>query len=455
VVWQSNGQDGDGGGIFGQRYDGAGSKLGGEFRLNSQTTLLQEDPAVARDPAGNFVVVWTSDQDPGPGIFGQRYDSAGVPLGSEFRVNTYTTGNQERPSVASDASGNFVVVWDGRGLGDSITGIFGQRFDSAGNKRGGEFRVNSYVSQTQWFASVASDASGDFVVVWTSVSQDGDRDGIFGQRYDSAGVAQGAEFRVNSQTVRDQRNASVAVAPDGAFVVVWESSAKYGSYFDIFGQRYDSLGGAQGSEFAVNAYTPVAQTRPRVATDPNGGFLVAWEGHQLFGQRYDGDGMPQGGEFQINSYLTGSQIRASVAATGTDQFLVAWSGNGVGDAVGVFGQRFELGAGAPTMHVGDLDGKAKDAGGSWRAVVKTLVHDDNHLPVSGVLVTYEVPNFGTQTCTTPASGVCEISIVIRDVAPNKTFTVGTLGKFGIGYVPAGNHDPDGDSDGTTIVVNQP
>src|SRR6185436_20129943 len=35
----------------------------------------------------------------------------GEPVGPEFRVNTYTTYYQSAPSIAADASGNFVVVW--------------------------------------------------------------------------------------------------------------------------------------------------------------------------------------------------------------------------------------------------------------------------------------------------------------------------------------------------------
>ncbi len=35
----------------------------------------------------------------------------GLPLGNEFQVNTYTTSGQKYPSVATDSSGNFVVVW--------------------------------------------------------------------------------------------------------------------------------------------------------------------------------------------------------------------------------------------------------------------------------------------------------------------------------------------------------
>jgi hypothetical protein len=36
-----------------------------------------------------------------------------------------------------------------------------------------------------------------------------------------------------------------------------------------------------------------------------------------------------------------------------------------------------------------------------------------------------------------------------------TFTVTNLSKAGVRYDAAANHDPDGDSNGTVIVVNQP
>ena len=76
------------------------------------------------------MVVWLSDAEDGSteGIFGQRYASTGVPLGTEFQVNTYTTGGQTAPSVAADALGNFVVVWDSELQDGSDYGIFGQRY---------------------------------------------------------------------------------------------------------------------------------------------------------------------------------------------------------------------------------------------------------------------------------------------------------------------------------------
>ena len=107
-----------------------GNPLGPEFPVNSQTLDDQINSSVALDPSGNFVVVWQSDLQDGSyeGVFGQRYASSGAPIGPEFRVNTYTTGIQEDPAVASDASGNFVVVWRSNGQDGSYSGVFGQRF---------------------------------------------------------------------------------------------------------------------------------------------------------------------------------------------------------------------------------------------------------------------------------------------------------------------------------------
>src|SRR5262245_21888515 len=87
--------------------------IGPEFRVNSYTTGLQDQPRVAGDTAGNFVVVWRGygPDASGAAILAQRYDSSGVTVGSEFRINTYTTGGQYDPFVASDPAGNFVVAW--------------------------------------------------------------------------------------------------------------------------------------------------------------------------------------------------------------------------------------------------------------------------------------------------------------------------------------------------------
>ena len=106
----------------------------------------------------------------------------GQPVGPEFLVNTYTTGDQGQPVAAMDSSGDFVVVWTSLAAQDgSGFGIFGQRYDSSGASAGPEFPVNSYTTSQQFNPSVsAAAAAGDFVAMWMSAGQDGSGYGVFG-----------------------------------------------------------------------------------------------------------------------------------------------------------------------------------------------------------------------------------------------------------------------------------
>src|SRR5262249_20769519 len=147
VVWQSTGQDLVGTtGVYGQRYNAYGVPQGSEFRANTYTLSDQSAPAVAMGADGDYVVAWQSYQDgAGNGILGQRYSAAGVAQGSEFRANTYTTGNQTAPAVALDADGNFVVAWmSSSGQDGDGYGVYAQRYNASGVAQGSEFQVNTY-----------------------------------------------------------------------------------------------------------------------------------------------------------------------------------------------------------------------------------------------------------------------------------------------------------------------
>src|SRR5687768_577811 len=132
--------------------------------------------------------------------FEQRQLLSLEPVGSEFRVNTFTLERQSDVALAMDVEGNFVVVWLSLHQDGSSSGIFGQRYSSAGVPQDAEFQVNTYTAERQNAPEVAMDADGDFVVTWQSYGQDGSSDGIYAQRFDSSGLPQGAEFRVNTYT---------------------------------------------------------------------------------------------------------------------------------------------------------------------------------------------------------------------------------------------------------------
>src|SRR6188768_2020013 len=91
---------------------------------------------------------------------------AQTPIGPEFQVNGYVTGNQLRPDVAVEPTGSFVVVWDSPHDGH-LQGVFGQRYDSTGAPQGSEFQLNTYPTDDQGDAAIAADAAGNIVVAWT------------------------------------------------------------------------------------------------------------------------------------------------------------------------------------------------------------------------------------------------------------------------------------------------
>lgn len=348
LVWESE-KDGSIFGVYGQRYNASGIAQGSEFQVNTYTTSVQGKPSVAMDSDGDFVVVWQSyNQDGnGYGIYGQRYNASGITQGGEFRINTFTTDEQNNPSVAMDSDGDFVVTWQSSSQ-DGNESVYGQRYNALGVAQGLEFRINTSLFY-QNNPSLAMDSDGDFVVTWQGYGQEGSYYGIYGQRYNASGVAQGAEFRVNTYTTNYQINSSVAMDSDGDFVVTWQSRSQDGNQEGIYGQRYNASGVAQGSEFRVNTYTTSVQSKPSVAMDSDGDFVVTWQsgqdgdGYGIYGQRYNASGVAQGSEFLINTYITNSQTNSSTALSNNGSFVVTWQSNGQdGSQGGIYGQRYSL-----------------------------------------------------------------------------------------------------------------
>ena len=173
------------------------------------------------------------------GVYAQRYNAAGFAQGSEFRVNTYTDYAQRYSSVAMDADGDFVVAWSSLFQDDSGYGIYAQRYNASGVAQGAEFHVNTYSLASNLTPSVAMDADGDFVITWLSQFQVDDTYGIYAQHYDAAGVARGPSSHVNTYTTDAQLQPSVAMDADGDFVVAWSSRNQDGSNYGVYAQRFD------------------------------------------------------------------------------------------------------------------------------------------------------------------------------------------------------------------------
>ena len=335
VVWQSNGQTGPGVGVFFRTYDGLG-RASDETPISSYQPTNQSFPDVASDAEGNFVVVW---QASGSGIFGQRFDSGGAAVGSVFQVNTDTSPGVSLPRIASTPAGEFVVVWNVSGS------VRGQRFDRTGLRAGGEFLLTEDTSsESHYNPHVAAGPFGDFVVSWKSQENaPGAMPFGWGQMFDRSGAKRGAEIPFGKGVFLP---AEMAFAGGSDFVAVWGNETGDGSDYGVRGQRFDGSGNKLGAEFPVNTYTPGLQRRPSVATERGGNFVVIWESlgqdsgtSGIYGQAFDRSGARVGGEFAVNTYSTGYQANARVTNDGFG-FAVAWeSEEEDGSGRGVFGAR--------------------------------------------------------------------------------------------------------------------
>ncbi|MBL96165.1 MAG: hypothetical protein CMF70_12780, partial [Magnetovibrio sp.] len=381
VAWRSSdNQDGNSWGVFSQRYDVNGDAVGDEVRVNTYTTSEQRDPSVTSLSDGGYVVTWmdSSGHDGGSGwdVRGQVYDAQGNAAGDEFRANTYASSSQYDPAVSGLADGGFVVTWrdDSGHSGGSSNDVRAQRFDSDGAMVGGEVRVNTYTSSSQYEPSIATLEDGGYVVTWRDESghSGGSSNDVRAQRFDAEGTVVGDEMRVNSYTGNSQYQPSVTGLADGGYVITWRDNSGHsgGSGADIRAQRYDSESNTVGDEVRVNTYTSSSQYEPSVAALSNGGYVVTWRddsGHSdgssqdVRAQVYGSDGSKVGDEFMVNEYVSSTQYQPSVTGLADGGFAVTWASNSQdGSNYGIYTRRFDN-DGAPTVDARLIGGIADEA----------------------------------------------------------------------------------------------
>lgn len=378
VTWVSAGQDGSGTGIYAQRFSVNGVALGEEFQVNTTTSNDQINPAISVDGNGDFVIVWASKYQDGSswGMYGQRFDAQGNRLGGEFQVNTYTSSEQRIPTVASDVEGNFVVLWssyyqDGHGWG-----VHGQRFDSQGLAQGGEFQVNTYIWYEQLYPMMAMTSSGEFVATWSSSNQDGSSYGIYAQRFDAQGQRLGEEFRVNTAIANEQIHSRIAIQDTGEFIITWESQERSNgsnaSNYNIYAQRYDAAGVAIGEAIVVSS-APGDQRHSMIDIDNAGNFLITWQSTELgdgldvFARWYNRDGSPQGQAFLVNRDTAGDQDKPSVAIASNGSSVITWTGINAEGTSDLYSQRFS--ANSPPIVLGNIEDQFVEEEETFRFIV--------------------------------------------------------------------------------------
>jgi hypothetical protein len=429
----------DTGAIRAQRYDSDGTALGSVIQVNTYTSGFSSTPAIAMADDGSFVIVWSSDDIDGDGygIRAQRFDATGAAVDSEFTINETTTGDQLTPSIAMQADGSYFVTWTGDdGFG---TGVFGANFNFDATGPGTEFRLNPVTFGNQYSSKVAG-SNGSYVVTWTEdFDEDGEGTGIFAQRYTPAD-GWSSRFQVNTIGTGDQTNPQIAINPDGAFVIAWQSSGRDGDGQGVYRQLYDANGDRVDTEYQVNAYTAEDQIHPSVAMKQDGSFIVMWASAGSFygdyayvGQAYAANGFTDGGNFFVNTLDLNGAINANYgSALGVSPngvFTALWTRKD-GGSYTVLGQHLAINhtpeslSGAivtfrenTTGSLVELSDYFDDDGGTG-ALEYTLVSDSNpgllslkHVAGTGEVSIQPLANtYGTTTLTVRATDEQGLSV---------------------------------------------
>jgi uncharacterized delta-60 repeat protein len=369
VVWSDSNRDGSGWGVYAQRFSANGNPLGSDFRVNVETNDDQKWASIGMDAAGNFVITWTSqEQNANKGsVYAKRYTADGTALGTEFQVNSHNGGKKENSAIAVAPDGSFVIVWEGNGSGDGY-GVYGQRFDSSGIAVGSNFLANTITNNAQGDASVSINGSGQFVVSWDDPS------GLYFQKFNRSGLKVGGQVLASS----NGGDGAILINEDGSVVLTWRESVL--GVQRVLAKVYNSSG-TEIAHTLVSDSVLFNQTNPSIVGTGNGTFMITWEGaglldsNDVYLRKFHADGTYASGAILVNEYTSGSQSMSSVAANSAEHFAVVWTGQGEGGVQGVYAR---IVAAAPVLDANYspslppvLEGDLNPAGIS----INSLIHD--------------------------------------------------------------------------------
>lgn len=260
TVWSGSGPEDRGYGVYLQRYDGAGARVGGPILVNTTTVYSQRNPQIAVLESGGYAVVW-DDTIPGVagtrGLFTQTFDASGARVGGETQ-NSPDGGFQQ---ISALPSGGYVVTWTHQ-VEYPFSVVSARIYDASGQPRGPGFILND--DQIAGFSNVVATDTG-FLAVWRGST--GATTGV--QAYDASGSRIGEALRIprdGGQTMPE-----ITRLADGRFVLVWaEADGLHGQLLTASGEIY-------GSRFLVQTAPQGASLLHAVVSTPDGGFTVAWD----------------------------------------------------------------------------------------------------------------------------------------------------------------------------------
>jgi hypothetical protein len=353
-----------------------------ELVINSNTSSQVHNPVAAFNAAGQAMVVWENDL---LGLRGRLYDAGGKPLGSEVPLVVNAAWSalpgsapiifHRDPAILFLPSGDFLLAWAQEkgslewtiffeNLEVTSREILVQRFTGSGQPvgqahtisvPGSALKDNPRLALLPGGAGVMATWEGAVVIPAVA-----GQSGIFTRVLDVTGEPTADQIEVDQTSEGWEASlAALAVAPDGSYLVAWDSAEIANTVNTaVVARAFDAAGHPAGDVFPVSASSALPQMRPTLAVngsvveDPPAGsaapgkaagvagaaggkvttYLLAyqssfqdiWHAHVL-GQVIDGSGNLLGNATTISSGANGlAEVAPTLVPAGAGTFRVVW-----------------------------------------------------------------------------------------------------------------------------------
>jgi Ca2+-binding RTX toxin-like protein len=313
------------------------------FMNDSMTAGNQVAPAIAGNASGSRYFGAWDDPIPDLSVAGRAINADGTAVFGQLPVGSTNFRTQFDASVAGLANGNFVASFT-----DTSADLGGDiRFrllDATGLPIGANFTVDAGTGVDSR-SDVAALAGGGFAIAFQRDIGVNDRN-LYVQRYDAAGTPTGGQIEVDT-SILDTALPSITGLNDGGFAVAWRLLPVAGADASFIIQRFDAGGTAVGGQIQFgNGST--ANLEPQLQSLPDGGFVAVYEDNswgtgsfEISARVYNADGSARSSAILVNTNTFGNQLRPTVTTLANGFFVVGWS-----DGFYLLQQAFDAGGNA-------------------------------------------------------------------------------------------------------------
>lgn len=217
--------------IFAQRYGRDAVPIGPNFPVyDGDQPARQTSISVADD--GVFVIAWTSHESSHGDVWAKLFNSDGTVRRGRFRLNDHPPDSKrfkDRPVAGMFSDGSFVIAWQDRRNGRENSDIYAQFYDSAGIPIESNFRVNDDTTLTaQIHPKVVVDNHDRWFAAWADRRENQDKARIFAQRYTSSSLPLGKNIPLSAGNGNEHTNPDIAVS-NGKIITAWRTPTDSGS----------------------------------------------------------------------------------------------------------------------------------------------------------------------------------------------------------------------------------